>query len=86
MTDTQPPGWEDSEQQLRVDVHEAIDVLLVSIDNLRAIIDLTNAEINANPAAVIKDVAREARTTAHQTVRIARLMVGAFDSTDVGDE
>jgi hypothetical protein len=84
MTDQFPPGWEESEAQLRADVEAAIDTLLVTVDNLNLITAMTNATINANPAAVIKDVAREVKTTARQALRLARLAVAAFDTTDTG--
>jgi hypothetical protein len=69
---------------LQAEIAQNIDVLLATVDNLNAITAKTNAEINANPAAVIKDVAREAKTIARQTVRIARVITGETDTTDSG--
>lgn len=63
----------------------AVPTLLASVAALTAVTDLPNATINANPAASIKDVAREVKTVARQTLRVARLMCGSFESVDVGD-
>lgn len=65
---------------------EHIASLLAVVTALNEITDLTNAEINDNPAAVLKDVARECKTIARQTARIARLVVGAFDDDEVGED
>ena len=79
-----PPDWETLERSLRNDDDASISTLLATVQALNAITALTNAEINANPAAVIKDVAREVKTVARQTLRMARLQVGAFGSGDTG--
>ena len=69
---------------LMAEIQTNIDTLMLTIENLNAITNLTNAEINANPAATMKDVAREAKTIARQTVRIAKVFVGDLDDTDSG--
>lgn len=61
-----------------------IATLLTSVTALNGITALTNATINANPAAVIKDLAREAKTIARQTIRLARLVGNTLDSADTG--
>jgi hypothetical protein len=62
-----------------------IDALMAVVAELNVLTSLTNAEINANPAAHIKDVARSVKTCARQTVRIARVLTDMTDSIDVGD-
>lgn len=79
-----PPNWENLEASLQVDVDTAIATLLATVEALNAITALTNADINSNPAAVIKDVVREVKTVARQTIRLARLRVAAFDTGDTG--
>ena len=69
---------------LTADATTNINTLLASITALNAITALTNATINANPAVTIKDVVRECKTIARQTVRIARLVTGSTMSTDTG--
>lgn len=69
---------------LKSEVAANIATLLASVTALNNITALTNATINANPAATIKDVARETKTVARQAIRIARLLVGQLDTTDSG--
>lgn len=73
-------------RKLQADLDARLDTLLAVVAALNALTALTNAEINQNPAAVIKDLARECKTITRQTVRLARLMVGAFDNADVGED
>ena len=63
---------------------EAVDKLVLVVENLNALTDLTNADINANPAAVIKDLARECKTIARQANREARLTSGRTEDTYTG--
>ena len=65
---------------------EAVDKLVLVIENLNALTDLTNSAINANPAAIIKDLAREVKTVARQANREARMTSGKTDSTYTGPE
>ena len=64
---------------------DAVDKLVAVVEALNAITALTNAEINQNPAAVIKDLARECKTIARQANREARLTSGRVESTDTGE-
>ena len=66
------------------DSGEAIPTLEAVVANLNAMTDMTNAEVNANPAAVIKDLARECKTIARQAIREARLTSGELDSASTG--
>lgn len=66
---------------LRSQVAAQITVLLASIDALKVISDKANADIGPRDT---KDVARECRTVARTTVRMARLLGGVLDSTDSG--
>jgi hypothetical protein len=50
------------------------------------ITDMTNSAINANPAAIIKDLARECKTIARQANREARLTSGRTEDTYTGAE
>jgi len=61
-----------------------VDKLIAAVEALNVITAMTNAEINANPAAVIKDLAREAKTIARQVNHGARTVSGRLDSTDTG--
>lgn len=80
-----PPDWENLERTLRQDVSASVATLLAAVDELNTLTDRTNADINANPAAAIKVVAREVKTVARQTLRLARLASGMFDSADIGE-
>lgn len=70
--------------QMRTESNEAVDKLVLVVEALNALTDLTNATINANPAAVIKDFARECKTIARQANREARMTSGRTESTDTG--
>jgi len=72
--------------QMEQESGEAVDKLLLVVENLNAITDLTNSEINANPAAIIKDLARECKTIARQANREARLTSGRTEDTYTGEE
>ena len=65
---------------------EAVDKLILVIENLNAITAMTNASINQNPAATIKAVARELKTVARQVNREARMTSGETDDTYTGPE
>lgn len=69
---------------LTSDAATNIATLLATVTALNALTALTNAEINANPAARIKDVVRELKTVARQTVRLARLVTGSTLTADSG--
>jgi len=71
-------------QQMIDESDESVDKLVLVIENLNALTDMTNADINANPAAIIKDLARECKTIARQANREARLTSGRTESTDTG--
>jgi hypothetical protein len=86
VSDIPPLVNADLRIKLEVDVHEGIDKLLEVLIVLNGITDLTNAEINQNPARHIKDLTREVKTVTRQTIRLTRLVVGAFDDADVGEE
>ena len=73
-------------QQMTAESGEAVDKLVLVVENLNAITDMTNADINANPAAVIKDLAREVKTVARQANREARLTSGRTEDTYTGAE
>ena len=70
--------------QMRTESDEAVDKLILVVEAFNAITALTNADINANPAAVIKDLARECKTIARQANREARMTSGRTESTDTG--
>jgi len=70
--------------QLVDESDESVDKLVLVVEALNAITALTNADINANPAAIIKDLARECKTIARQANREARLTSGRTESTDTG--
>jgi hypothetical protein len=65
---------------------EAVDKLVLVVEALNALTALTNATINQNPAAIIKDLARECKTIARQANREARLTSGSTESTFTGTE
>ena len=81
-----PPRGAGEPTQMVAESDEAVDKLVLVVESLNAITDLTNAEINANPAAVIKDVARECKTIARQANREARLTSGRTEGTYTGPE
>lgn len=67
---------------LRSNPQTHIDVLVASLATLQTLVNRTNADINANPAAAIKDVARELMAAERRLVRLFRLTLGVLDSTD----
>ncbi len=73
-------------QQMVSESDEAVDKLVLVVENLNALTDMTNADINANPAAVIKDLARECKTIARQANREARLTSGRTEDTNTGTD
>ena len=81
-------GAEASENttQMVAESAEAVDKLVLVVENLNLLTDMTNADINANPAAVIKDLARECKTIARQANREARLTSGRTEDTYTGAE
>ena len=72
--------------QMVAESDEAVDKLVLVVENLNLLTDMTNADINANPAAVIKDLARECKTIARQANREARLTSGRTEDTFTGTE
>ena len=70
--------------QMIAESDEAVDKLVLVVENLNALTDMTNAEINANPAAIIKDLARECKTIARQANREARLTSDRTEDTYTG--
>jgi hypothetical protein len=72
--------------QLVAESDEAVDKLVAVVEALNAITAFTNAEVNANPAAVIKDLARECKTIARQANREARLTSGRTEDTHTGTD
>jgi len=72
--------------QMVAEQDESVDKLVAVVENLNLITALTNAEINANPAAIIKDVARELKTVARVANREARMTSGRTESADTGTE
>ena len=71
--------------QMVTESNEAVDRLVAVVQAMNTITSMTNAAINANPAAVIKDLARECKTIARQVNRQARLTAGRTESTDTGE-
>jgi hypothetical protein len=65
-------------------IGDNIATLLATVDALNLLTERTNADINTNPAAAIKQVARECKTVARQTLRIARVVAGRLDTTNSG--
>ena len=70
--------------QMVAESDESVDKLVAVVEALNAITDLTNAEINANPAAIIKELTRECKTIARQVNREARMTSGRTEDTDTG--
>jgi hypothetical protein len=62
----------------------SVDKLIAVIEKLNTITAMTNAAINTNAAAVIKDLTRECKTIARQVNREARLTSGRTEDTDTG--
>lgn len=74
-----------NELALRANPQAQIDAMLAAIAAIQAMASMTNAEINANPAAAMKAMGREFLTIARRVVRIARLQLDALESTNVGE-
>jgi hypothetical protein len=72
--------------QMTVEQDESVDKLVAVVEALNLITDMTNAEINANPAAIIKDVARELKTVARVANREARITSGRTEDTHTGTD
>jgi len=69
---------------LREELQQQIMALILAVNDLNAITDLTNTAINQNPAQTIKVLARVCKTIARQTARIARIVTDDTLSTDTG--
>ena len=74
----------DNTQKMVTASDPAVDKLIATINKLNTITAATNATINANPAAYIKDIARECKTIARQLNHEARLTSGRTEDTDTG--
>ena len=72
--------------QMVAEQDESVDKLVAVVEALNVITAMTNADINANPAAIIKDLARECKTIARVANREARITSGRTESTDTGEE
>jgi hypothetical protein len=72
--------------QMIAEQDESVDKLVAVVEALNVITAMTNADVNANPAAVIKDLARECKTIARVANREARMTSGRTESTDTGTE
>jgi hypothetical protein len=68
-------------ETLRVDALGQIPAMLATIETLKAITDTPTASLGA---AEIKVIARELRKTARQQLRLARLLLSATESADIG--
>jgi hypothetical protein len=73
-------------QQMVQEQNESVDKLVAVVEALNLLTAMTNADINANPAAIIKDLARECKTIARVANREARMTSGRTESTDTGTE
>lgn len=69
---------------LTADVAKNIATLLTSVTALNTLTAVPNATINASPASYIKDAARECKTVARQTIRLARIIAKQLNTTDSG--
>lgn len=74
----------DNERLLAQGIRDNIVALKGVIAAVNAILDLTNAEINNSPAPVIKDLARELKTCARQTIRVAKVVGHDLGDLDLG--
>jgi hypothetical protein len=72
--------------QMVEEQNESVDKLVAVVEALNALTALTNSEINANPAAIIKDLARECKTIARVANREARLTSGRTEDTHTGTD
>lgn len=72
--------------QMVTEQDESVDKLVAVVEALNLITAMTNADINANPAAIIKDLARECKTIARVANREARLTSGRTEDTHTGTD
>ena len=72
----------ENEATLNSGLSEQIDNAIARKDAMAAIKAMTNADINANPARHIKDVADAVRLTNGALVRVMRLVGGLTETTD----
>jgi hypothetical protein len=79
-----PSNWENLETSLRQDVDAGINQLLTVVTALNTLQTKTNAEINADPAVAVKQLATGVKVVARQLARLSRLTVAAFDTDDTG--
>ena len=76
---------EENSEELKNDIEANIDVLIALVDEIANFVQNTaNSTINANPAAFIKDRARDLKSAIKQTINIARVTTGTTDSTYSG--
>lgn len=72
-----------NEASLRVDALSQLSVMMTSIGSLQTVFDKPNAELTV---ADTKTIARELRRVTRQVMRLTRLSLDAFDSSNVGSE
>jgi hypothetical protein len=72
----------ENEKVLKASPQTQIAGLLGAVAALQAVRDRTNAAINSNPAASIKDVVAAVLPVARAEVRLARLVLRALDSSE----
>lgn len=71
--------------EITAQLDESINVMLALIAQVNELLNLTNAQINSNPAPVIKSMARGMKDAARQAIRVARLLTRETNSTYVGN-
>jgi hypothetical protein len=76
---------EANESELRRNPQAHVDAILGAIAALGTIKGRTNATVNANPAATIKDVISEVQTIGRRLARLYRVDMKVLDSTDTGE-
>ena len=74
----------ENREALMAQVASNVATLLATVTALNEITGRTNANINDNPAVAIKDLTREVKTVARQTIRISRAFARVLDSANSG--
>lgn len=67
---------------LRSNPETQIAEMVAALTALTAVRQRTNNDINANPAAALKDALQEILTITRRVIRLARLDLGVLDSTE----
>ena len=67
-------------------VQKQIDNLLTQKDNIQAVLDTPNSEVNSSPAKHVMSLARAQKRTINNLIRVLKTSAGVLESADLGED